>query len=314
MYTFVMGVNTLDIKEIELLRTLPDLLPVRRDYFDELDITVINRADTVCRNYLSPNRREFYKIVFINAGTGIFTIGLNTYHINQPTILFLHPNDIISWQNLSPDSAATGHFCLFKKSFVEKYPTLKTIMNTHELFTAHNKSVITLAEKDVEAIDGLFIQMHQEESGKKQYIPDTLQAYLQLLIIKSSVIANYPQPSVVSPSYQLLYQFFDLLEEETKNINYAQPIKIKTAAEFADHLGVHPNYLNALLKKHTGQNVSTHIRNRLLEESKVLLLQTDWTLQEIGFAVGFADQPNFSQFFRKNTGITPTEFRKSYLQ
>ncbi len=309
-----MGVSTLDIKEIDLLRTLPDLLPVRRDYFDELDITVIDRAATVCRNYLSPNRREFYKVVFINEGTGIFTIGLNTYHINQPTILFIHPNDIISWRNLSPGAAASGHFCIFKKSFIEKHTALKAVMNTHDLFTAHDKRVITLAQKDVEVIDGLFTQMHQEENGKKPYIADTLQAYLQLVIIKSSAIANYPEPSVASPVYQLLHQFFSLLEAGTKNINYAEPIKIKTAAEFADHLGVHPNYLNAQLKKHTGQTVSTHIRNRLLEESKILLLQTDWNLQEIGFAIGFADQPNFSQFFRKNTGITPNEFRKSYGQ
>jgi len=64
--------------------------------------------------------------------------------------------------------------------------------------------------------------------------------------------------------------------------------------------------------KYTGQNVSTHIRSRILDERKTLLVQTDWPLQDIGFAIGFADQPNFTQFFKKNTGVTPYEFRKEY--
>jgi len=50
-----------------------------------------------------------------------------------------------------------------------------------------------------------------------------------------------------------------------------------------------------------------------LEESKILLVQTDWSIQQIGFAIGFADQPNFSYFFKKNAGITPAEFRKNYV-
>jgi AraC family transcriptional regulator, transcriptional activator of pobA len=101
------------------------------------------------------------------------------------------------------------------------------------------------------------------------------------------------------------------LEKETSSINYTDPIRIKTAKEFADELAIHPNHLNLLLKKHTGQNVSTHIKSRLLEESKILLLQTNWTIQCIGYAIGFAEQPNFSQFFKKNIGITPGEFRRS---
>lgn len=77
---------------------------------------------------------------------------------------------------------------------------------------------------------------------------------------------------------------------------------IRTAKEFAYDLSVHPNYLNALLKKHTGQNAGTHIRNRLLDEAKALLIQTDWTLQDISCSIGFAEQPNFNIFFKKNTG------------
>jgi len=156
------------------------------------------------------------------------------------------------------------------------------------------------------------MRMHEEESIGGDMTDDSLQAYIQLIMIAAAKIANYPKPDAVTDEFRHIHDFFRLLEKETSHINYTNPIRIRTAKEFADNLSVHPNHLNLLLKKHTGQNVSAHIKHRLLEESKILLIQTDWTLQDIGYAIGFADQPNFSQFFKKNVGITPAEFRRSY--
>lgn len=305
-----MSLNTLDIKSIELLRDIPGLMPVTREYFENWTIKVFNRAYNPCKNYLSPNRREFYKILFITKGVGVFTLGVNTYYIDEPTILFIHPNEIISWKNLADESA--GHFCLFKKRFMDEHPMLKVVMDKHNLFTDTAKSVIRLPANTVESIDKLFLQMHEEEVVGSALAEDALQAYMQLIMVASAKVDVHPRPDTITDEFRHVYGFFQLLEKETSGINYSNPIRIRTAKEFADNLAVHPNHLNALLKKHTGQNVSTHIKNRLLEESKVLLLQTDWTLQNIGYSIGFAEQPNFSQFFKKNIGITPAAFRRSY--
>lgn len=93
-------------------------------------------------------------------------------------------------------------------------------------------------------------------------------------------------------------------------VNCDAPLNMRTAKEFAANMLLHPNYLNRVLKKHTGQNVSAHIKGRILDECKALLLQTNWTLEQISYAIGFSDQPNFNFFFKKNTGLTPSEFRK----
>ena len=64
----------------------------------------------------------------------------------------------------------------------------------------------------------------------------------------------------------------------------------------------------------TGQPISTVIKNRLLEESKAVLLQTARALQEISQSIGFADRPDFSQFFKFTQGISssfPVVFRAS---
>jgi len=154
--------------------------------------------------------------------------------------------------------------------------------------------------------------MKDEEDENGNYKHDAMQAYMQLLMVESMKLGKFSKPDAVTEDFRHVHHFFDLLEKETSSINYTSPIRIRTAKEFASTLEMHPNYLNALLKKHTGQNASTHIRNRLLEEAKVLLLQTDWSLQDISYSIGFSDQPNFTLFFKKNTGTTPAEFRKHH--
>ncbi|MFD0751950.1 helix-turn-helix domain-containing protein [Mucilaginibacter calamicampi] len=305
-----MSVETLDTKAIELLRDIPDIIPVLRRYYETWTIKVFNRETHSCKSYLSPNRRDFYKILFITKGVGVFTLGMNTYYIDEPTILFLHPNEIISWKNLAEESA--GHYCLFKRNFIADHPVLKSAIDKYELFSDNHKSVIRMSPQTVATIEELFRRMHEEALIGGDLAEDSLGAYMQLIMIAAAKTANYPKPDAVSDEFKHIHDFFRLLEKETSLINHDNPIRIKTAQEFADNLAVHPNHLNVLLKKHTGQNVSAHIKHRLLEESKALLLQTDWTLQDIGYAIGFADQPNFSQFFKKNAGITPAEFRRGY--
>lgn len=302
--------TTLDSKTIDTLRDIPDLIPVYREYYEDWNIRVFDRKEHECRNYVSPNRREFFKILLITEGIGVFTIGLNTYYIEEPTILFIHPNDIISWKNLSEKNR--GFYCLFKKGFLNEHTQLKTAIDKYNVFTDKSKSIISLTQNEAFNLENIFIKLYKEELPGKEFRDDTMQAYLQLLLIESIKIGNFPKPDTVSEEYKYVHQFFQLLEQETTNINYTTPIRIKTAKEFASNLSVHPNHLNALLKKHTGQNISTHIRNKLLEETKILLVQTDWSLQEIGYSIGFADQSNFNLFFKKNTGVTPTEFRKSH--
>lgn len=303
--------TTIDLKQIDTLRNLPDMIPVLRDFYEEWTVKVFNRKYHECRNYLSPNRRDFYKVLFISKGSGVFTMGLNTYYIDEPTVLYIHPNDIISWKNLSDEPA--GYYVLFKKEFINSFPNLKSTIDKFALYTDKSKSVIRLSESEVPVINNLFIKMQEEEDTNGTYKEDAIQAYIQLLMVESMKVGKYPKPDAVTEEFSQIHHFFNLLEKETSNINYNSPIRIRTAKEFAADLAIHPNYLNELLKKHTGQNASTHIRNRLLDEAKVLLLQTDWNLNNISYSMGFSDQPNFSFFFKKNTGLTPAAFRKSFL-
>lgn len=259
-------------------------------------------------NFLSPTRWEFYKIMLITGGTGMLIIGGNNYYIEKPVMLFVHPNEIISWKNLSMKSGS--HYVLFKKAFVIKYPQIKAMLDKFGVFRDKRKTVLCLHDSEVHSFRLYFEKMEVEDRLSDIYREDTMQALLQLLVVESIKAAHFLVPAKIPGEYSHIYQFFDLLEKETSGISSANPIRIRTAKEFANNLCIHPNYLNVLLKKQTGQNVSAHIRNRLLEEAKTLLLHTKWNLQDIAYSIGFSEQSNFNFFFKKNTGFTPAMFRR----
>jgi AraC-like DNA-binding protein len=88
-------------------------------------------------------------------------------------------------------------------------------------------------------------------------------------------------------------------------------ILLKTAAEFANQLSVHVNHLNRAVKETTQKTTSKLIAERVTQEAKMILKQSDWSITDIADALGFNEASYFNQFFKKQTGISPLKYRQS---
>ena len=80
---------------------------------------------------------------------------------------------------------------------------------------------------------------------------------------------------------------------------------------YADGLNVSPRYLAQVTKRISGKAPKTIIDDCLMKEVERQLLTTDLTIQEVAYAFGFSSQAHFAKFFKKQKGITPTEYRKT---
>jgi AraC-like DNA-binding protein len=103
--------------------------------------------------------------------------------------------------------------------------------------------------------------------------------------------------------------FIELLERQFPIESPQQRLSLRTAKDYADRLAVHVNHLNKVLKEMTGQTTTEIISKRVVQEAKILLKQTNWTISEISYTLGFEDLANFSNFFKKQTSFTPVAFR-----
>lgn len=82
-----------------------------------------------------------------------------------------------------------------------------------------------------------------------------------------------------------------------------------TAEETADILGLNRSYLSSLFKRETGQTLSSFIRQEKIKAAENMLRFSDYSYSDIAEYFGFSSQSHFIQCFRRETGLTPMEYR-----
>ncbi len=84
-----------------------------------------------------------------------------------------------------------------------------------------------------------------------------------------------------------------------------------SARDVALYVGKHPSYLSQMFQKETGYPLHQFILREKIKESKIMLINTDKTVQDIAEALGFSSAPHFNIIFKKIEGKTPGQYRKS---
>ncbi|WP_240047367.1 helix-turn-helix domain-containing protein [Hymenobacter nivis] len=178
------------------------------------------------------------------------------------------------------------------------------------LFQAGGYPVFQLTPAETTRATAIFAQMHEELASDYAHKYDLLRAYvLELLHLgqkRQSTTALHPAHSAAD---RLASRFVELLERQFPIDTPQQRVPLRTAKDFADHLAVHVNHLNKVLKDSTGRTTTDLIGGRLAQEAKALLHQTNWTLWEIADGLGFVDVAHFSHFFRRYAAVSPGAFR-----
>lgn len=86
-----------------------------------------------------------------------------------------------------------------------------------------------------------------------------------------------------------------------------------TLLDIANKVHVNSSYLSRSFKEHTGATIIATLNNKKIEKAKELLLNSDLKIYEISEAVGISDTTYFSHFFKKNTGLSPKEFKENNI-
>lgn len=91
--------------------------------------------------------------------------------------------------------------------------------------------------------------------------------------------------------------------------NFSQDIPLEHGALIAN---MSPAYFSHMFKKETGQTFVDFINEVRIEQAMELIRRDTHTITQIGFQVGFHHLSHFIRTFKKRTGITPTEYKKTF--
>jgi AraC family transcriptional regulator, arabinose operon regulatory protein len=129
---------------------------------------------------------------------------------------------------------------------------------------------------------------------------ETAARLLELL----ALFLNTADPERQPASRQELLRFRPVLDHIEKHLHESLPM-----VELAHLVHLEPSYFSRLFAKHFGLPPVRYVLEQKMKQARILLWQTDRTIESIGLDLGFNDGFHFSRTFKKITGIPPTVYR-----
>jgi AraC-like DNA-binding protein len=255
---------------------------------------------------VSRGRRDFYKMGLV---TGEMTIGYGDQELElQDTVLFfVNPNVPRSVVRRSANT--TGYACIFTENFIAGRERTGILKNS-PLFYVGDTPVIRLNSEQAAFMTGVFQKMLAVYNGDYPHKGGLIRNCITL-VIHEALRIQPPQNEAQfkNAASRITHLFMDLLERQFPIERASEPLRLRTAQDFAEVLTVHVNYLNRSVKETTGKPTSVHIAASIIAEAKALLQYTDWSVADIAYALGFEYPTYFNNFFKRMTGATPKSFR-----
>lgn len=150
--------------------------------------------------------------------------------------------------------------------------------------------------------------------------PESAFTLSDALILEIEAITNLTR--LIDVEYKAVEQYVKLVQALSTH-NYSNTIKQTLSyinknltdklalSDISGAVFVHPNYLSSLFKKEVGLSLSDYITKARVEESKYYIKYTNTKISDIAMFYQFCNQSYFIAAFKKFTGQTPNEYRKS---
>lgn len=168
---------------------------------------------------------------------------------------------------------------------------------------------LTLTPEESRSMRGMIAQIERETRGPETHFSfDIVSGLIAATIYKVGDImyhylAEHPEEQNNSHNRAEEYfeQFTHLLGEHFR--------EERSVGFYARQLCITPKYLTTLIKRISGQSVSEWIDNYVILEAKTLLKYSTMSIQEIAYYLNFPNQSFFGSYFKRNTGMSPSQYK-----
>ena len=257
------------------------------------------------------HRLDFYLVFLVTGGEGIHTFGLRDYYIRRNMLCFAGPDMMTSWR--SGDEEQLGFLCAFSHEFFNLGQENKFYLHEIPFFQIDGPSVLHLTDEQVSYHRSIFELMINEYKNRNSDSEQILRSLLHALLEKAfsqyhlrECHAEYPD----LPGLRLLKSFTSLYMEDFKPLTEGNEIQLKKISDYADRLGVSQGHLNEILKEVTGKSAGQLIKTQLIKHATMYLKNTTSNVSEVAYLLGYEDPAYFSRFYKKQTGIAPSDLKK----
>lgn len=255
--------------------------------------------------------QNFYSVGLKRNIQGKFRYGQQQYDFDEGLMSFVAPGQLVHLTVEKPVIKPTGLLLFIHPDFLWNTALAKTIKQ-YDFFGYGVNEALFLSEKEENTMVAIMKNIQQEyHANIDKFSQNIIVAQIELLL---NYCERFYQRQFITrkkSSHQILIRLEELLT------NYFNDDDLSTkglpAVQFiASELHVSPNYLSTLLKSLTNQNTQHYIHEKLIEKAKEKLSNTNLSVSEIAYELGFEHSQSFSKLFKLKTNLSPMQFRQSF--
>lgn len=258
-----------------------------------------------------PHGRRLYNVYAVllkDTDCGTMAYGRSIYDYEKGTVLFAAPGQVMGADDDGKLHQPAGWALVFHPELLRGTP-LARIANDYTYFSYNANEALHLSEHERSTIIECMKKIHIElqnpiDKYSKPLIVDNVKLLLDYFIRfydRQFITRENANNNILSRFEGLLDDYFNsdkLAENGLPSVQYC-----------ADKLCLSANYLGDLLKKETGVSALKHIQQKMQDVAKERVFNTDKTISEISYELGFPYPQHFSRWFKKMVGCTPNEYR-----
>ncbi len=232
------------------------------------------------------------------------------YNTKEGHLTFLAPGqsfymDIPEGDPSTKKGKGIAYLVFFTSDFLPLGPTDYSIIQKFPYFNRHSSPIYFIKGKVERLCIEYLKKIYQEFQKLDENNIEIIRSYLIILLyeIKRLLEEKIIQNTKVSRAEEITFLFENLLKITSK--------KRQKIHFYANKLNVSSVYLAECVRKTTGNSPKKIITEYVIMEAKSLLINSTNSIEQIGETLGFDEVSNFTNYFKKNTGLTPNGFKKS---
>jgi AraC-like DNA-binding protein len=246
-------------------------------------------------------------VLYLSKGSGFHIIDGNKYEIQPPCVFFMSPGQA---HKIEFSNDIEGYIFIFTSEFYLINQTNQNRLIEFPFFFTirqENRPLMLESKQDVQFLETLFKKGIAEIEKREKFSVDLLRSVLDLVLTSCAVLYKPDENLLPKGKGNIVVKKFLQLVEE----NYQNNL---TVNEYADKLSITPNHLTQTVNQLTGKTSSQIIKAKQVLEIKRLLVYTNLSVTEIAGQLNFPDQSYFTRFFKRETGISPLQYRTKQLE
>lgn len=242
-----------------------------------------------------PYRSYFYSLGILHEDECQLKVGIRQFDINKQSLTIVGPGIVRFW--IENDWKVKNTTVLFKPDLFQK-PFYSNFLLDYSFFKPGAQHVINLSDQEYIQVNSILelLQQHKTDNNINSGL------LFSLLELIKNIYPQNEEHFIGNRSHEIVRAFEVILNnqyQKHKDVNF-----------YAEQLSITPKHLSDVLKKETGFTAKQSIEEFVLFEAKSLLKQTEMSVKEIVYWLGYEDPSYFNKLFRNKVGITPLGFRE----